>query len=96
MNPPAIERYFPTFAPPVRRSFLAIVATLRAVIGEVRRMRSRFVVRFSLRVMMIVVLVVGGVMGWVIRRAIKPDQVTTISLASSCNQSDPHAAETSS
>jgi hypothetical protein len=59
-------------------------------------MRSRFVVRFSLRVMMIVVMVVGGVMGWVVRRAIKPDQVTPISFASFCNQSEPHAAETSS
>jgi hypothetical protein len=59
-------------------------------------MRSRFVVRYSLRVMMIVVMVVGGVMGWVVRRAIKPDQVTPISFASFCNQSEPHAAEASS
>jgi Leucine Rich repeats (2 copies)/Leucine Rich repeat len=69
MDPTAIERCFPTFAPPARRFFLAIEATLRAVIGEARRVRSRFVVRFSLRVLMIVVLVVGGGMGWAVRRA---------------------------
>lgn len=69
MNPTAIERYFPTFTPPARRFLLVIYEILRAHIGAARRMRSRFVVRFSLRVMMILVLVVGGGLGWIVRHA---------------------------
>ena len=67
MSPTAIERYFPTFTPPARRLFLVIDASLRAMIGAARRVRSRFVVRFSLRVMLVLVLVVGSGLGWVVR-----------------------------
>ena len=69
MNSGSIERYIPTFTPPVRRTFLVITAILRSALGFAHHMRSRFVIRFSLRVMMIVVLVVGSGLGWVVQRA---------------------------
>jgi hypothetical protein len=69
MNSTTIERYFPAFTLPARRLLLVIDAALRAVIGAARRVRSRFVFRFSLRVMMVLVLVVGGGLEWVVRGA---------------------------
>ncbi len=69
MDPCAIERNLPTFAPPARRILLAIRAIVRRVSGLTRRVRGRFVVRLSLRAMIVLVLVFGSGLGWIARRA---------------------------
>jgi hypothetical protein len=72
VGPGTIDRLFPTFAPWGRGVLAGIGPLCRAFAKAIRRAADRFslrALRFSLRALMILVVVIGGVLGWFVRHA---------------------------
>jgi hypothetical protein len=77
-----IEQIFPTFTPWGRRLLASAGRLRRSAVAAVGRARRRVVVRLSLRDLMILVL--GGGLGWLVRRAhSQRDAVTAVRRAGS-------------
>src|SRR5262245_30946246 len=79
MTRSSVELYFPTFAPWVRSLLLLMREVLQTLTEVLCRPRWRARARLSIRGLIILVLVLGGGLGWVVRHAqIQHDAVAAI------------------